>query len=71
MAVVRCEHRTDLEITHDGQVDQEPKDARAGEIPEPHRHEEIERPPGEEWERACRMRRARPLSVSQNPKHPA
>ena len=44
MAVVRREHRSHLEITYDGQVDEKPEDAGSDEIPESYRYQEIERP---------------------------
>ena len=44
MSVVRRQHRADLEVRHDREVDQEPQDPGADEVPDAHGHQEVDRP---------------------------
>ena len=44
VAVIRGEDGAHFEVADDGQIDEEPEDAGAYEIPEAHRHEEVEGP---------------------------
>src|SRR5215469_9029125 len=44
MAVVGCEDGTDLEVAYDRHVDEKTEHTGAEEIPETHRHQEIEGP---------------------------
>jgi len=42
--MIRREHGTDLEVTHDRHINQESEDTSADEIPDAHCHQKVERP---------------------------